>query len=174
MRAADRRHGTRPSLWLLPDDDRWLTERLASLAAAHDGPVFAPHLTLLGSVFGPPAALQEQTASLAAQLSPLRLPTAGVHGSEEWFRCITLQVDKRPPLQEARERAEEIFGADARPWTPHISLLYGHLTAAARSAALATLPPVPATVRLSTLALVETIGPAEAWTERARFPLARV
>ena len=69
--------------------------------------------------------------------------------------------------------AERCCGTDVRPWVPHISLLYGHLSTTDRAAAIAGLPPRPPTVRLSALALVETIGPAECWIERARFPLSR-
>ena len=76
-----------------------------------------------------------------------------------------------PALLAARQAAERAFVPDPRPWVPHISLLYGHLTAAERDAAAAGLPALPASVRLSVLVLVDTIGPAEQWVERARFTL---
>lgn len=173
MHPHEPRHGVRPSLWLLPDEALELTALSGGLVDAHGGPAFTPHLTLLGSVFGTRAVLHAQAERLAERLSPMILPTAGVYGSEQWFRCITLHIAMNSSLRDARELAEQICGAAARPWVPHISLLYGHLTTAARAAAIATLAPAPSTVSLSTLALVETVGPAEDWIVRARFPLSR-
>lgn len=171
MPTRDPRHGVRPSLWLLPDETTQLSTVLAHLASTHGGPFFAPHLTLLGSIPGTRSALLAQTKRLARSLSPLTLQAAGVHGASSWFRCIALHLAMQPALRRARALAEELCGDDARPWVPHISLLYADLSATARAAAIATLPPMPSTVCLSTLALVETVGPPEAWLEHARFSL---
>ena len=171
MRPEDPRHGTAPSLWLLPDEAHRLTPVLKRLALAHGGPPFPPHLTLLGSVSGAPSTLIAQTTALANRLSPLVLPTAAISGEDRWFRCLTLQVLPAPMLQTARMEAERIFAMPSRPWTPHISLLYGALSASQRADAIADLPPLPDRVRLSTLVLVGTIGPAEQWVELARFSL---
>lgn len=169
MLPASPRHGLRPSLWLLPDEAPLLAPVLAQLADAHGGPRFAPHLTLLGSV--PGDRLLERASVLAAQLSPVALPTGAVLTSARWFRCLTLAVPASAALREARAAAEAGFGVPARPWSPHISLLYGDLSAEARTRIAADLPPLPTAVRLSTLALVATVGPAERWRELGRWRL---
>lgn len=169
MPPANPRHGVRPSLWLLPDEAPQIAEVLSQLAATHGGPRFAPHLTLLGSV--PGEALADRAATLASQLSPMRMPTGPVVGSARWFRCLTLAVPASAALREARAAAEAGFGVPARPWSPHISLLYGDLSAEARARIAADLPPLPTAVRLSTLALVATVGPAERWRELGRWRL---
>ena len=166
---SDPRHGVRPSLWLLPDEADRLAPVLASLAAAHGGPRFAPHLTLLGSIPGDD--LRRGAAALASRLPPLTLPTGAVVGADRWFRCVTLQVPCTAALQAARSAAEAAFGVPPRPWRPHISLLYGALTAPARASLIAALPDLPPTVRFSRLSLVRTVGPAESWTTLAAHPL---
>ncbi len=163
------RHGTRPSLWLLPDEAPQLAPVLAQLAEAHGGPRFAPHLTLLGSIDGD--RLLERSATLAVQLSPVALPTGAVLSSARWFRCLTLAVPPSAALLAARSAAEEGFGVSVRPWSPHISLLYGDLPAEARDRIAADLPPLPPAVRFSTLALVATVGPTESWRELGRWRL---
>ncbi|MFT5685244.1 MAG: 2'-5' RNA ligase [Myxococcota bacterium] len=169
MRPDNPRHGIRPSLWLLPDEASILAPVIDRLATTHSGPRFTPHLTLLGSVLG--EQLVERAEALAAQLSPMTLPTGAVVGSDRWFRCLTLALPPSTALQAARAAAEAAFAVPARPWSPHISLLYGDLSEATRRRAADNLPPLPTSVRFSTLALVATIGPTEDWVERRRWRL---
>ncbi|MDG1478552.1 MAG: hypothetical protein P8R54_03130 [Myxococcota bacterium] len=163
------RHGVHPSLWLLPDEDSQLVPVLAALAEAYSGPRFVPHLTLLGSI--PGGELVARSASLAARLSPMMLPTGPVLKSTRWFRCLTLTIPLSSVLQSARDAAADAFGVPARPWLPHISLLYGDLRADQTARITEGLPTLPTAVRFSTLVLAATIGPTEAWSELGRWRL---
>jgi 2'-5' RNA ligase len=170
MHSPNPRHGTLPSLWLLPGEPQ-LSDLLRLLAAAHGGPRFAPHLTLLGSVPGTPEALADLGEQLAARIPAMRLATAGVSASRLWFRCLFLNVSPSAELLAARAEALHLAGMPDRPFTPHLSLLYGDLPAETRSLAILGLPPMPASIHLTHLALVRTVGPAQDWIELRRWAL---
>ena len=97
------------SLWLFPDTAlaAWLQSRIDVLCARFGTPRFRAHLTLLGGI-GPidEADAEIRTRELAPRLPPLLLEPTGLHGYDEYFRTLVLDVVDTPALCEARRLAE--------------------------------------------------------------------
>ncbi|MEY2471272.1 MAG: Cyclic phosphodiesterase-like protein [Actinomycetota bacterium] len=131
------------SLWAVPRDPSPFAEWIARLAARTGGPVFAPHITL--SEADPPTA-------------PFSVELLHLADSDERFRCITITAARTPPLD----------GVAA----PHLSLLYGELTAQERAALRAAVDlPLPMTIDVDELWVVDTSDDVEKWsvTEKRRL-----
>lgn len=185
----------RLSLWLLPEESAStrLTAVIAALARSPGGPVFAPHLTLLGGIQDTePRVLGERAERLAAASLPIRLEGDGIHGEDAYFRCLTLRITRSPELMALRHEAAEMFGtttpgpsaADAaRGFVPHVSLFYGtipsdirrELAARIETGRLGNSPGaahremfLPEVFLSDGLAIVDTTGGVEVWRVIAR------
>lgn len=148
---ASKLDGRRPfAVWLLPDQAssrRWQTT-IDRLAASHDAPSFAAHVTLhvgtLPALFDPMPALRD----VASRAMPLILEAAANEDSDSYYKTLftplrgpASSLDAIESLREslvgawtAAERLPEAaheaaIGAAlaAYPLAPHLSLLYARL-----------------------------------------------
>jgi hypothetical protein len=123
------------SVWAVPRDPSPFVPWIERLAGETGGPVFAPHITLRAET--PPTA-------------PFTVELVSLTDSDERFRCITITAARTPPLD----------AVDA----PHLSLLYGELPAARRASLRATIDlPLPMTIHVDELWIVDTSGEVENW-----------
>lgn len=156
------------ALWLLPDGDAatYFRETIARLAQEHDGPLFAPHLTLgLG-----PAALLEKIRA-----KPLELAIVGLDCSTRFTKTLFVRFALSPALAQLRDS----LGMEAAEYDPHLSLLYADMPMAQKNLLRDTLPPFPFTrVRFATAAAVRcqlpitTAADVSAWKTIRRRSLA--
>jgi hypothetical protein len=131
------------SLWAVPHNPAPFTLWIERLAAQTGAPVFAPHITL--NADAPP------TAAFTVELLHLA-------DSDERFKCIMITAARTPPLDTVA--------------APHLSLLYGELSAAERAALRATVDlPLPMTIDVDELWLVDTSGEVENWSVTERRSL---
>lgn len=159
--------GNRYALWLAPsaDSTQALAQPMNWLRQQFGGPVFAPHVTLLGRITGEEPTLAEHTAALAGRLRRLRVRVTGVTGEACYFRCLYAALEKSAPLAAAHADALAGFGYGARDdYLPHVSLWYGQLDGdekgRLRSALTTRLPPV---VDLDRLQLVHISVDVAGW-----------
>ena len=169
-------HGV--SLWLIPGGEAHdsLAELIRRYSRRFSTPFFEPHLTLVGGI---PSSAEERLLRRCADLArdtpavEIRMSDAGF--GESYFRCLYLKVERTPALDQLHERAQAlILGREAKPFTPHVSLLYGRLSREQKRDLvdeLASLP--PASFRAMHLDVLSTEGPATAWRRAARFELER-
>ena len=162
------------SLWLVPEpgeSSRQLAELIDSLAQRLGTPRFEPHLTLLGGVEGKQADIVARSEVLARTLAPMELRIRGIEGSEEYFRCVFAAVERTPELVRAHEQAVEVLGwRPPQPFFPHVSLIYGALSASTRAGLLGELQEqTMGTLMSGELQVVSTEGPPENWRALATF-----
>jgi len=119
------------SLWLLPHEQTTktcLTEVVTGLAARHDGPVFEPHMTMLGDVDLTLDMLSEKMKEVAQNTSILELKTSSVEYSTSYYQCVFVRVRPTPRLMQLFDDMKQNLGL-TKPsvFMPHISLYYGNL-----------------------------------------------
>ncbi len=120
------------SLWLIPEEEwqRLLLRIIAHLSERYNTPRFEPHLTLLSRITLKPEDAAERTAQLAAQLGALEIVVERLSHRDEFFRALFLEAERTLPLMDAHRMACTIFDCEPdNTFLPHVSLLYGDLSA---------------------------------------------
>lgn len=161
------------SLWLVPSDEEYVAvhKTIRELSQQHNTQPFEPHITLLGKLQGDCQEISNVSNRLASQVPPLQVRTLGVDSSEEYFRCIFLDLERTPGLLRANRLAREFFGRETDPlYKPHASLLYAYLDCATRSACISEVSFRPK-LHCTTLQLVRTEGEPKDWNKVQDFPL---
>jgi len=145
-------------LWIVPTGaafDR-LAGVIADLSVRHHGPVFDPHLTLLGRLEGEEEDLVDRTHQLARALRPFEVRFKAPGYKAQYFRCLFLPAEPSPSILDAHQKATRIF--DAQPtsaFDPHVSLLYGKFPESLKQEIIKDLPPdLPSAFLASRLHLI--------------------
>ena len=83
-------------LWLEPTGKAHdlLATTIAHLSQEHGGPLFDPHVTLLGDIAGRELQLQHQTEQLAQALSPFDLSLTVPAFEDQYFQCVFMRVGR--------------------------------------------------------------------------------
>jgi 2'-5' RNA ligase len=113
--------------WLVPAAGP-VRERLAGvitrLAAEHGGPVFAPHVTMNGSVDAEPDAAARVLEQLVAGVPPFEVTLPGFGYEPEFFRTLYLRAEPSAQLTALHEAGQRAWSLTGAPYRPHLSLLY--------------------------------------------------
>ncbi|KAL5202961.1 hypothetical protein ABZP36_013913 [Zizania latifolia] len=119
------------SVWALPPEparDR-LGSIMAGLRAAHGGPAFDPHATVVGAIRLCRSAAIEALRAAAAGVRPYTARVAGVARGDFFYQCVYLLFEPTPEVMKASDHCCGHFGHQrSTPYMPHVSLLYGDLT----------------------------------------------
>ncbi|MBK9083206.1 MAG: 2'-5' RNA ligase family protein [Rhizobiales bacterium] len=115
------------SLWLLacPEDEALLQTIVDELARRRGGPVFRPHLTLMGDLARDAQDLAGLLGPIAAAAPPFAAPVGGVETTEAYFRALYAAFPVGPELAALRSAAAARTGGAAAGFVPHVSLFYG-------------------------------------------------
>jgi 2'-5' RNA ligase len=159
-------------LFLEPEGDlaSELQSIIKELASTRGGPVFPPHVTLLAQIEA--VDVHERARELATSLQPFQMLLGSLAGEDEYFRAFYIRMEDTDAVIKAHESANHLFGMeDARPYLPHISLLYGSLPEQDRAALIRdTVYPKGALMQVSALHLYETRGKVQEWRKVAEYP----
>lgn len=118
------------SLDLAPSGEvrKKLAKIISSLAKKYRGPIFKPHVTLIGEIELDEKQMFSATEKLAKSLRPFKIILGAVDGEDEYFRCLFVCAQKTRGLVEANNKAREVFKRKRDPkYMPHLSLFYGKL-----------------------------------------------
>ncbi|MDB3945469.1 2'-5' RNA ligase family protein [Gammaproteobacteria bacterium] len=127
------------SIWLVPPEGEIRVELMStirSLAARWGGPVFLPHVSLVGGVTGDQLEYRAKFSKVARQIGPIRVSLTGCQQSSHFFRSLYLKVAETSELIFARDIGSKIFGSLDEPFVPHLSLFYGVKEQSEKAAAI--------------------------------------
>jgi 2'-5' RNA ligase len=113
--------------WLVPAAGpvrERLAEVITRLAAEHGGPVFAPHVTMNGSVDDEPEVAARLLERLVAGVPPFEVTLPGFGYEPEFFRSLYLRAEPSAQLTALHEAGRRVWGLSGPPYRPHLSLLY--------------------------------------------------
>ncbi|TVU09422.1 hypothetical protein EJB05_42894, partial [Eragrostis curvula] len=116
------------SVWALPAEPARgrLRRLMAGLRAVHGGPVFEPHVTVVGAIRLRRSAAVEALRAAAAGVRPY---TARVASGSGFYDCGCLLLEPTPEVMEASDHCCAHFGYQRpTPYKPHLSLIYGDRT----------------------------------------------
>lgn len=117
------------SLWLIPkgaEYDRF-ANLIKRLADEYNGPIFEPHITLLGSISQTKKEVIEKARQLCLGQKPFPITLQTVDYQDFFFRALYIQAQITEPLLKMHNQAKELFNMQhIPPYMPHLSLLYGN------------------------------------------------
>lgn len=167
--------GPRYSLWLMPEGEvqRQLADAIGRLSERFGTPTFEPHVTLLGGLHGEERAIVSRISEIVRTMRPVEIRTSTLHSQEDYFRQLFVQVEKSRPLMETRARVKVLAGGRReRPYSPHVSLMYGAVPYQIRETLLMEMGGELVTeFETKTLHVVDTAGTPEGWRRVGAFPL---
>ena len=131
------------TLWLEPTGraHELLATTIAHLSQEHGGPLFDPHVTLLGDIDGQEERVLQQTEQLANALSPIDLILTVPAFQDQHFQCVFMRIEETSTLLDAHTRARTVFHKEAvPPFMPHVSLVYGLYPTSLKEQIIGALP----------------------------------
>jgi 2'-5' RNA ligase len=164
--------------WLVPAAasvrDR-LAGVIAGLAAEHGAPVFAPHVTISGTVEVEPDAASLVLERLVAGVQAFEVTLAGFGYEPEFFRSLYLRAEPSAQLTALHEAGQRAWGLSGPPYRPHLSLLYARDLPEERKPAIADglALALPVTIRVDAAEIWGDFrDEVTRWRRVARVPLA--
>lgn len=150
----------------MPDQEvqKTLTSIVEELAQKYSGPVFEPHMTLLGDLPLSKEDVVSRTRKLASVLKPFPITLGKVECSTTYFQNVFVRVNTSALLLSAYIRARDLFDIDAhRFFMPHISLLYGDHSMQERTRIAETVHLSPLSFTANTLRIMTSGGDVSSW-----------
>ena len=126
--------------WLVPAAGpvrEGLAGVITRLAAEHGGPVFAPHVTMNGSVDAEPEVAARLLERLVAEVLPFEVTLPGFGYEPEFFRSLYLRAEPSARLTALHQAGQRAWGIEGPPYRPHLSLLYARQLPEERKPAIA-------------------------------------
>ena len=163
------------SLWLMPSGGIYerMYELIQGLSREYEGPLFEPHVTLLGEVMFSEEDIIRKTKQLLDRQHPFPITLTSIDYQEFYFRSLFVKVKKIPELLTLQTRAKEIFAMqDKLSYMPHFSLLYGNFPKKVKSQIVEILG-VNQDLKfvVDRVNLYKTDGEASTWHRVKEFPL---
>lgn len=163
------------SLWLIPDEhaQACFSEIITKLVSLYHGPVFKPHITLLGSIACTQADAINNAARIASELEPFAVQFSNIEGLDEYYRCLFMKAIPDRTLLHANALAKQLFKRDScNEFMPHLSLIYGNISDEEKEKMKDIIDPyLKAQLQVTAIELYETQGTPEDWQCLQSFPL---
>lgn len=115
------------TLWLMPKAKVYnkYSELIKKLSREYGGPIFEPHVTLLGSIELSEGEIIKKTAQLVKNQKPFLVTLRQIDYEDFYFRTLFVRAEITEALQSLHNKAKEIFEIDIPPFMAHLSILYG-------------------------------------------------
>lgn len=165
-------------LWFKPSGAAYaiLARTIRELAQELNGPVFEPHVSLIGNLGGTEQELAQRTKDLAQQLQQFKVVLTEPSYRDDHFHCLFMLVEQTPAMMNAFDFASDFFFQKPnQAYVPHVSLAYGFFPDSGKKQIIGNLPPeVRTCFDVTTLYLIRADTPdPKNWHEIAASPVAQ-
>jgi len=146
-----------------------------TLARAHGGPTFTPHVTLLARIPGnSDEEVITRSQKLAQEMNPFSVSFTHIETRPAYFQACFLRLAAEHSVMKYHEQAREVFGVEnTKNYLPHMSLFYGNLTASESAQLLSEirLPNRSLEFKVDKLHIYQTPGAVDDWKKIAEAPV---
>ena len=115
------------SIWLMPDGHckKTISGLITRISDHLGGPIFKPHVTLIGGLHGKEMDLVKKAKTLSNLLNPFYVIFEKIFYLDKFFRSFFLQIKLTDELKSSRNIACNEFNYYGEDYFPHMSLAYG-------------------------------------------------
>ena len=116
------------SLWIPVDQSikGKLETIIKSLSKSYAGPLFEPHITLLGNIASNKREILRTSKQLSEKIKPFKISLSEISFSTTYYQSVFVRVKASASLMNANLLAKKLFQVENKVFMPHISLLYGN------------------------------------------------
>ncbi|MFZ2026522.1 MAG: 2'-5' RNA ligase family protein [Microgenomates group bacterium] len=113
--------------WIIPPQPAFdeLNKIISNLSAEYKGPVFKPHMTLLGSTECELDDIRKAVEAVAKNTKKLSLSLGPVSFSTTYYQSVLVRVNSTAQLMQFNLNLKKALGIENNVFMPHISLMYG-------------------------------------------------
>lgn len=159
------------SLWITPSGEvkDILQKIINKLSSSYNGPIFEPHMTLLGNIKTNKDQMIENARKLSSMLRQFSLSFSEVSFSTTYFQSVFIRVRSTSSLMNANMKAKEIYKDENTVFMPHISVLYGDHSMEEREKIAGSIAVPELTFIAGSLVVVPSAKDIATWTPIAEF-----
>ena len=161
------------SIWVIPPAplNKHLLDIIKQLADVYQGPLFEPHMTVLGNIDLELKKLDESVRKVAVITPKLNLSLESVSFSTTYFQNVLLRVKSTAELLNLNIELKKALNEDNNVFMPHISLLYGDHDMHLRENAAKSISQMNTNFTVDRLVLTPSTPNPKDWKHLAEIPL---
>lgn len=116
------------SIWIIPPQPIFneVSKIINDLSVEYKGPIFKPHMTVLGSVDRKLNDIQEAVETVANNTEKLTLSLGPVSFSTTYFQSVLVRINSTAQLMQLNLDIKKLLDIENNVFMPHISLIYGN------------------------------------------------
>ena len=116
------------SIWVIPPQPIFneVSKVINDLSVEYKGPVFKPHMTVLGSIDRKLSDIRKAVETVANDTERLSLSLGPVSFSTTYFQSVLVRVNSTAQLTQLNLDIKKLLDIENNVFMPHISLMYGN------------------------------------------------
>ena len=116
------------SIWIIPPQSVFneLSKVINDLSIEYKGPVFKPHMTVLGNIDRELGDIQKAVETVANDTERLSLSLGPVSFSTTYFQSVLVRVNSIAQLMQLNLDIKKLLDIENNVFMPHMSLMYGN------------------------------------------------
>lgn len=160
------------SIWIIPPTPvkSTLSEVIKNLAEEFNGPVFEPHMTILGNIKIELPIIINGLQEVAKNLTKLNLSLGPASFSTTYFQNALVRVNSTAELMRLNIDLKNKFNLANDVFMPHISLLYGEQDMRTREVATSKIPNLESEFNIEEFIVTPSRPNPDEWVHSAVIP----
>lgn len=163
------------SIWLIPKGDSYkkFSSFINRLSKQYSSPVFVPHVTLIGGLYGKEESIIKKTAKLALLIKPFKIQLTKISAEQYYLKALFVKAKRTNELIGANKMARKIFRVKSeQKYMPHLSLIYGNFPKSTKNIMIKNInEDLALQFEFTSVHLFETEGKVNEWHQIKEFKL---
>lgn len=164
------------SIWVIPPEPvtNTLTDIVKKLAHDFDGPIFEPHMTILGNIDLELPRIIEVIKPVSESLTQLELSFGPVSFSTTYFQNVLIRINSTTKLMQLNMDLKQALNVNNDVFMPHISLLYGNHDMDLREKATQSVSGIDTAFAVNELVITPSTPSPSEWIHSATIPFGKI
>ena len=116
------------SIWIIPPQPIFneVAKVINDLSVEYKGPVFEPHMTVLGNIDRELSDIRKAVETVAKDTEKLNLSLGPVSFSTTYFQSVLVRINSTAQLMQLNLYIKKLLNIENNVFMPHMSLMYGN------------------------------------------------